>query len=362
MQQPPLEVILGIFHPLLDSSILPRALLSSQLLLSFWQSWLSTAWPKPNYVDPITRGHENVILQIVLYSCLMVFLGLRLFTRLCLKRAFGADDILILAAAVRLFKYQTSAVADSLAADPNHRLFRHQRPRWYQVSLDSSCGLYTSSLAQERANVGSMIFLTIMSPLASRWFWQRKFALRQPVQWWSFPCSCSSADCSQTVHSSGVGLRLWQCSLWGLKALSSASPSYSNAGKTEYDLPKSKITNLHLSQTSSGLLESHQDATIQLHQSNCLSPRCRHCQHSYGLHCGVASYSHGLVFAATTSWSSGSHTAFRIRLYWLWRRNCTNVFHVYGHTDMGSDLGIIPCLDDKRNWAVLGCCKSSFCA
>jgi hypothetical protein len=58
------------------------------------------AWPRPNYVDPVTRGNENVILNIILYIFLMLFVTLRVATRGKLKRAFGTDDILIMVAVV----------------------------------------------------------------------------------------------------------------------------------------------------------------------------------------------------------------------------------------------------------------------
>lgn len=56
------------------------------------------AWPAPNYVDPVTRGKGNIILNIVLYAVVNVFLGLRIFTRTRLAGTFGADDIFILIA------------------------------------------------------------------------------------------------------------------------------------------------------------------------------------------------------------------------------------------------------------------------
>jgi len=58
------------------------------------------SWPAPNYVNPETRGNANVILNIVLYSLLLFFIGLRIFTRTYLRSSFGADDVFILLALV----------------------------------------------------------------------------------------------------------------------------------------------------------------------------------------------------------------------------------------------------------------------
>jgi len=58
------------------------------------------SWPKPNYIDPITRGNGNVILNVALYTVLFCFIGLRIFTRAHLKRIFGADDVFILLAMI----------------------------------------------------------------------------------------------------------------------------------------------------------------------------------------------------------------------------------------------------------------------
>ena len=60
------------------------------------------AWPKPNYVNPVTRGNENVVVNVVLFSILVCFIALRIFTRTHLRRVFGADDVFILLALVRI--------------------------------------------------------------------------------------------------------------------------------------------------------------------------------------------------------------------------------------------------------------------
>lgn len=59
------------------------------------------AWPKPNYDNPSeTHGHLKVIVNIVLYTILICFVGLRIFTRTYLRKGFGGDDVFILLALV----------------------------------------------------------------------------------------------------------------------------------------------------------------------------------------------------------------------------------------------------------------------
>lgn len=59
------------------------------------------SWPAPNHVDPETRGNANIILNVVLFSLLLCFVGVRIFSRTSLNCAFGADDILSIISVVR---------------------------------------------------------------------------------------------------------------------------------------------------------------------------------------------------------------------------------------------------------------------
>ncbi|KAJ5182712.1 hypothetical protein N7492_000328 [Penicillium capsulatum] len=52
-------------------------------------------WPTPNYVDPPTRGHGVLIVNIVCICFAFVVVILRLYTRLRITCSFGMDDILI---------------------------------------------------------------------------------------------------------------------------------------------------------------------------------------------------------------------------------------------------------------------------
>ena len=54
------------------------------------------SWPKPNFVNPITRGNELLLITIILFPLAMGMVALRAFTRLRISKSFGADDIVLL--------------------------------------------------------------------------------------------------------------------------------------------------------------------------------------------------------------------------------------------------------------------------
>lgn len=57
-------------------------------------------WPKPNYVNPHTRGPGVLIVNIVFVSIGFVVTCLRLYTRLKITSSPGLDDVLIVIAMV----------------------------------------------------------------------------------------------------------------------------------------------------------------------------------------------------------------------------------------------------------------------
>jgi hypothetical protein len=57
-------------------------------------------WPIPNYEDPVTRGPGLAIVNYVLISITIIFVALRLYTRIFIKRWFGLDDVFIIVALV----------------------------------------------------------------------------------------------------------------------------------------------------------------------------------------------------------------------------------------------------------------------
>ena len=58
------------------------------------------SWPKPNYIDPVTRGPELQIICTLLAVVMVVVLALRVWVRTRIIKAMGADDWLILTALV----------------------------------------------------------------------------------------------------------------------------------------------------------------------------------------------------------------------------------------------------------------------
>jgi hypothetical protein len=58
------------------------------------------SWPVPNYVNPVTRGPANIIINLVFFPLVCLVIALRVYTRLRISKSFGADDWLILASLV----------------------------------------------------------------------------------------------------------------------------------------------------------------------------------------------------------------------------------------------------------------------
>jgi hypothetical protein len=59
------------------------------------------AWPKPNYVNPETRGHAFYFVSSISLAAAAISVCLRLWTRIYVRRYFGLDDLLIVLALVR---------------------------------------------------------------------------------------------------------------------------------------------------------------------------------------------------------------------------------------------------------------------
>lgn len=58
-------------------------------------------YPKPNYVNPETKGPDLLVANCVMFSVASVVVGLRIYTRVFVSRCFGADDVFVLLALVR---------------------------------------------------------------------------------------------------------------------------------------------------------------------------------------------------------------------------------------------------------------------
>jgi hypothetical protein len=63
------------------------------------------SWPTPNYIDPVTRGPDLLIVSIVFTSLAFVLTSLRIYTRLWITGSFGVDDLLGVVALVRALPF-----------------------------------------------------------------------------------------------------------------------------------------------------------------------------------------------------------------------------------------------------------------
>ncbi|KAI1962012.1 hypothetical protein LOZ58_003091 [Ophidiomyces ophidiicola] len=59
------------------------------------------SWPRPNYVNPPTRGEGVMIVALVLGVLMLIFVSLRVWVRFRVQREPGVDDYIVLAAVVR---------------------------------------------------------------------------------------------------------------------------------------------------------------------------------------------------------------------------------------------------------------------
>jgi hypothetical protein len=57
-------------------------------------------WPKPNYVNPTTRGNTLMILELTLLPIAMVVVFLRMWVRISWLRKVGIDDWVMLVAMI----------------------------------------------------------------------------------------------------------------------------------------------------------------------------------------------------------------------------------------------------------------------
>lgn len=87
-------------------------------------------WPKPDYVDPETRGDALLILMVVFsFLVFMAVIG-RYYSRIVIKRWFGWDDSMITLAWVRLDRYP-----DLFADDTDQVIDIHN---WHERSSNTS--------------------------------------------------------------------------------------------------------------------------------------------------------------------------------------------------------------------------------
>lgn len=130
------------------------------------------AWPTPNYIDPITRGNSNLIINYVLYTVLFAFVVLRIFTRTILRSVFGADDAFILLAVIPT----TVFFIISVLSDEKFLWIRHQ----YDIPVDHvTTGLKMVLSAQLMFAVActltklSMLMLVRRMLASATLFWRR---------------------------------------------------------------------------------------------------------------------------------------------------------------------------------------------
>lgn len=125
-------------------------------------------WPTPNYSDPNTRGPSSLILNIVFIAMVMVAVAIRYYCRLCIKKWFGWDDIMIAMALVR--EYLT-------AAGQAHTDIR----RFLQLDWQPAFSLLNRSMAGIDTS-GMWSHLKFKMPTSLPWSRRLYLPLRQHLQ------------------------------------------------------------------------------------------------------------------------------------------------------------------------------------
>ncbi|KAB8300366.1 hypothetical protein EYC80_000549 [Monilinia laxa] len=98
-------------------------------------------WPKPNYVDPETRGKGVLIVNLILFPVALTIILIRLYTRLHISKSFGLDDWLIIAA---MLPATTFAILAILAEEA----FKFNRHIWDVPTTHVTFGLQFVMITQ----------------------------------------------------------------------------------------------------------------------------------------------------------------------------------------------------------------------
>ncbi|KAL3422759.1 integral membrane protein [Phlyctema vagabunda] len=114
-------------------------------------------WPTPNYINPVTRGSANTILNLILFPIVIFIVVLRVYSRTRLSKNFGADDALIVCAVLPTAGFMVLSLLGQL-------VYHGDRHVW-DIHLDKLIlGLKIELAAQVLFSAGST--LTKLSMLA----------------------------------------------------------------------------------------------------------------------------------------------------------------------------------------------------
>jgi hypothetical protein len=101
-------LIYGCLHSLFEIFfILTTGLDARNIFEMFIIPWsILTSFPKPNYVDPVSRGQVTSVVSGVMMSFTTLFVLTRLYQRIFVRRWFGPDDLCIIMGYVSNFQLE----------------------------------------------------------------------------------------------------------------------------------------------------------------------------------------------------------------------------------------------------------------
>lgn len=86
--------------PLKSRTLSGRSFVSDTATMKLPPPEILKTWPKPNYVNPHTRGSGVLVVNIIFVCIAFVVTCLRLYTRLKITSSPGLDDVMIVIAMV----------------------------------------------------------------------------------------------------------------------------------------------------------------------------------------------------------------------------------------------------------------------
>jgi hypothetical protein len=100
-------------------------------------------FPPANYVNPELRGSELIVLVAIAIPLLLIVVGLRIYSRARISRNFGADDVCVILAMVRIIlSHNVEPLGEMLTfffLDPNHGFHSHRPGSQLWIRLEQTC-------------------------------------------------------------------------------------------------------------------------------------------------------------------------------------------------------------------------------
>ena len=129
------------------------------------------SWPKPNYVNPVTRGPALTIVNIIFITLVILVVGLRYYTRLRITRSFGQDDVVIGLSLIPTFALTVVVlVADNHYGWNRHSwdLHAHNGPHGYKLCLSAQVLFFWAATLNKMSLL--LFYKRLTGPCTPLWY------------------------------------------------------------------------------------------------------------------------------------------------------------------------------------------------